>query len=406
MEAFHAMTRASDGPPRPVLVGGPNAALLRSAALWPRQAPDSVPPVQDGAALVAEARHHGLLPALQRSLSGRFPDAALPGLREGCRQAGLRALRQAVATRRLLAALRDAGIDALVVKGLALSQLLYGAHDLRPSIDIDLLVPPGRVQEAHRILLACGYAQAGAAPVGQLGRLTKDAMYRGDGGIVELHWRLVRNDTVLRWDFETLWAGRETVTVLGVEMPTLSRPHYAVFLALHGVHHGWERLRWLADVALLLWEPAEAGRALAQAAEDGARPVLLHALALAHAEFGMPLAPEHRAEWLGCRRARALDRFVAGWNRQRQAGLRGRPSILAVPLEKWRQRRADFLICPTAASRLEEVRILFRSPADRDFLLLPAALGWLYPVLRPGFLAARMVSGYWKARHPRQNISR
>lgn len=360
----------------------------------------------DQDALIAAAVRHALLPALHRHLSDRCPDRATGRLTAARRQAGLRALAQAAALKRMLAALRAAGVDTLVVKGLALSQMLYGTHDLRPAVDIDLLVPPGRAGEAHRVLLACGYVPVSATPVGELGRLTKDALYRGEGGMVELHWRLMRNRFVLPWAFEALWAERETVAVLGIDMPTLSRPRYAVFLALHGVHHGWERLRWLADVALLLWDPGDARRALAQADADGVRPVLLHALGLSHVEFGMPLLPEHRAAWLGCRRARALDRFVARWSRLRHS--RGREdSALAAARERWWQRRGDFLLCFTLESGIEEIRTLFRSTTDRDFLRLPTALAWLYPVLRPGVLAARAVGlGYGELRRRLRRASR
>lgn len=420
------MTTASDGP---FLVQGPYAGLLRSAALWPQEG-GAHPPVlhpsgqpatthpatqpatqpathpedpafQDG--LIAAARRHALLPALHRHLSDRCPDAVTGRLTAARRQAGLRALGQAAALGRILAALRAAGVDTLVVKGLALSQMLYGTHDLRPAVDIDLLVAPDRAGEAHRILLACGYVPLRAVPVGELARLTKDALYRGEGGTVELHWRLMRNRFVLPWAFETLWAERETVSALGIDMPTLSRPRYAVFLALHGVHHGWERLRWLADVALLLWDPADARRALAQADADGVRPVLLHALGLSHLEFAMPLLPEHRAAWLECRRARALDRFVAGWSRLRHS----RGSALAVMRQRWWQRRGDFLLCFTLQSGIEEIRILFRSLSDRDALPLPASLAWLYPILRPGMLAARVVGwGYGELRHRLRRPSR
>ena len=57
-----------------------------------------------------------------------------------------------------LRTLRQAGIDAVLLKGAALAISEYGSFLDRPMADLDLLVSPARAQEAHRLLRGAGWA--------------------------------------------------------------------------------------------------------------------------------------------------------------------------------------------------------------------------------------------------------
>ena len=66
---------------------------------------------------------------------------------------------------------------------------------------------------------------------------------------VELHWRL------LPWDcdvFEQLWEARRLVTLGGAQIAVPGVVHQLHHLVYHGVRHGFHRVKWLADVAVLL----------------------------------------------------------------------------------------------------------------------------------------------------------
>ena len=58
------------------------------------------------------------------------------------------------------AVLRGAGIDSLVVKGVALAGQLYDAAETRTYADVDLLVDPVRWAAAQRVLTSIGYLAA------------------------------------------------------------------------------------------------------------------------------------------------------------------------------------------------------------------------------------------------------
>src|SRR5439155_17159323 len=109
---------------------------------------------------------------------------------------------------------------------------------------------------------------------------------------------------VLPCDFAALWREREEVSLGGTVFATLPRRHLALYLCAHGAGHGWERLRWLVDLALALEEPGSVDAALQTAGEAGLEAAMLHAVMLAHDWLGLPVAEQHLA------RARAMPRVA------------------------------------------------------------------------------------------------
>lgn len=158
--------------------------------------------------------------------------------------------------RRVLAALSDAGVETLVLKGVPLSARLYGDPLLRPGNDLDLLVRPADLVTAVQALTRLG-ASIGAAfcadPIPTL-RERVDALelMMPDGLEIDLHWRLAPKHVERELDTAAVWRRRSALTVVGCELYTLSGPDQLRFLVRHGAKHAYCRLRWLADVAQLL----------------------------------------------------------------------------------------------------------------------------------------------------------
>ena len=67
------------------------------------------------------------------------------------------ALTRALVTRELVAALSDAGIHALAVKGAALAVMAYGDVSMRTYSDIDLLVASDDILRARATMVDLGY---------------------------------------------------------------------------------------------------------------------------------------------------------------------------------------------------------------------------------------------------------
>jgi Uncharacterised nucleotidyltransferase len=355
----------------------------------------------DWAAIVAGARRHLLAPFVLAGLkecgSPSVPDEVIAELREQAAASARRSLAQIAEIGRLAAAFAAAGIRVLAFKGVALSVQLYGDAALRGGRDIDLLVDPDRLAEADAILVAAGYRRAlGAMSPRQLATYRdwiKEAQYvqAVTGASVELHHRPTDNPEALPWDFATLWNERETVRVGDAAVATFSRRRLPLYLCVHGAGHGWERLRWLVDMAELMREPGSVDAAIAAADAAGIGPAMLHAVTLAHDWLDLAVDERHLARARASAEVRRLDRILrhlyegSAWHEMpRRGSWRGMlryslwVRLYRLSLKSgWRYR---------ASQAMRE----WFTPADWHTLRLPDALAWVYPFVRPvGWLKRR-----------------
>lgn len=191
---------------------------------------------------------------------------------------------QALETARSATLLAGHGIEVLGFKGLPLAVLTTGRLDGRGAGDVDLLVAPGDVAEAHRLLVDAGWALSEAARVEpgtwawrHVHRWGNALTYRGQVADTDLHWRLEAIPGA-HPDFPTLWSRRVDVTVGTTTLPTLS-PYDA--LRHSGSHReGWAWLRTLVDLRRLARDPEVLDGPLSTAATVS--------LALARETVGLP----------------------------------------------------------------------------------------------------------------------
>jgi hypothetical protein len=186
---------------------------------------------------LSEAELKRIAPPLQSSGAGalvwwRLKNSSLAttetaeGFRQVYRRQTLEAAVAEVNVARAFKALRSAGVDALLVKGLAASRA-YTEAGLRPSGDIDLCIWPGQVERARRALEAT----------------------EGEPLWVDLHEGWEESDAR---DFGELFERRETLTFGGVEVLVPSWEDHLRLLCLHLLRHGAWRPVWLCDVAAAL----------------------------------------------------------------------------------------------------------------------------------------------------------
>ncbi|HYD29488.1 MAG TPA: nucleotidyltransferase family protein [Azospirillaceae bacterium] len=367
----------------------PEFRLLCRAA---RQSPPedtTVAAVIDWAAVVAGARRHravGLVYPGLRAGGLDVPSDVVASLAASTRANGLRALAQAAEIARLSHLFAEAGIRVIVLKGVVLSQQLYGNPAMRGVGDIDLLVDPARFWDADAVLAAAGYRARGA-PLSEGRRTTgqhllRDVTYRHATGqhLVEMHQRLFHNPSRLKVDFVALWRDRIEVGLGGTAIATLPRRVLPVYLCIHGAHHGWERLCWLADLAALLRDDDNIAIALAEAEAAGVAGAMRLAVALSHDWLGLPL-PETFV--LDRREARHVERFVAhffagdGWLTEWPRGSVGWLR------REFRRRFYVYSLKKTWRHRWQEFQADILNPIDWDVFSLPDRLLWLYPLLRP-----------------------
>ncbi len=334
--------------------------------------------------------HHGLIglavPALLRTGTVPSPVLATLHTEHAAHVVGvMHRLRELV---RIKQALDVAGIRHLFIKGIALSIQLHGDPLARGGRDIDVLIERARARDAEGILRELGYERPiHASPTDpNSSELPKESgwVHRESRILVELHDRLCDNHTLLPWDFEMLWAERETVMIAGIAVPAMARRRLPVYLAVHGIRHGWQRLLWLVDLAAVLNHHAAWYDAIDDAAPLGLDGTMLHVAWAVHHWLARPVPPEVLAR--GRRRidVRLLNRLVVPFHDgPRWYETQPRNSVRRFIAGSVWSRAITYVMKPTRAFWGRQLAFDLSSPQDRLAFALPARLDWMYPLIRP-----------------------
>ncbi len=263
-----------DRHPSPGRGGGPAGAATEQTArlLWEacRRDPDpasvrrALAGGADMARAVTAASEHRIGPLLWRALgaAGRLdalgPDRAVLGaMADAFRMEALLLLPRAVAL--AVSPLTAAGLEPVVFKGPAVAAR-YPEPGLRPMEDIDLLLPRAAHQHALDALRRAGWRVA--RPGGS--DLYDTALTHPEvpSLFLELHYGLEgTSQRVTALDPERLWARRQPLACAGTPAFGLPPAEELVVLAAHAgkPHHGFVRLMWIADLAMIVGDAAGRG---------------------------------------------------------------------------------------------------------------------------------------------------
>jgi hypothetical protein len=289
---------------------------------------------------------------------------------------------------RVAGALSGSGIPALLLKGAAWAYQIYPRPELRPRLDVDLLISADDRVRAENAILGLGYDGA-IEPAMELASAQRHFSLTAAGFThhVDLHWR-VTNPLVFAkaLPFGSLWT--RSVSVDALAGARAAGPVDALLLAcLHRVaHHGHESgVLWMYDIHLLAQALAQPDWADFVRAADtwDLKPAVKPGLAKAMEWFGTSI-PEAVLQWAGSAPDAELERAFS------------RPAI--VPLEvlasDWRaagnwRNRARLLqdhVCPPSI-------YMRRRYGDVPGVVLPV----LY-ALRLTFGASRWAASYLAGR--------
>lgn len=370
--------------------GAPSAALdLVCACIAPGERPLPDMAALDPALLARVARRH----QVSALVAARLAEAGAPvpePLRSQAERARHRALRQLGFTLDLVDALARHGVPAVPVKGVVLSQQVFGSPLLRGAVDVDVLVRPGDVGTAWEVLARLGFRQITpssrieGARLALFCRAAKDSLHRHpeNGQLLELHWRL--SDEMADPSMPPEQSLATVVPAPGRPVRVLGDEALFVYLCTHGAAHGWARLKWLADVAALLHGSPHGGARLWVAAHRaGAGIAAGSAILLAQELFG--LAPPQ-----GFVPPRGARITVLLWLARRiiRAG-EGARELETTPWRGWAEMLAKLLVAAGWPARLAVFRRLALAGEDIAQVPLPRGLFWLYPVLRVPLLVRR-----------------
>ena len=334
-------------------------------------------------AFLARADHHGTLPLLGDRLRDPAISQAWPeSIRTRCTAAALSGVAWELAQRgeilRLLAALREAQLKPLILKGAALAGSHYAHPGLRPRSDLDLIVAEADQARAEEVLRDRGYARQGVS----MGRHISCestwnlAMRNGASIDVDLHWRSNNSPVLARLlVYEEMHARAVPVTSLGPDAFAPCPVDALLFACIHRAGHAHapmyvdgvavpakDRLIWLYDIHLLASKMRgdELEEVASIASNRRMTAIVREALALCEARFALTLPASVKA---------ALSQ-----GRQRE------PSAEIFRGGRLRGMAGDFLAIGGTAKRFRWLRELAFPSAQYMRAKYPASSSWL-PVL-------------------------
>lgn len=153
--------------------------------------------------------------------------------------------------------LNAAGISFIPLKGPILSYRLYGDASFRYFSDLDLLVDASSLNSTKELLGGDGYRSYGRPWPGKSREQRRVLRYSHHISFLhpekqtafEIHWRLAPSTWLNFSQGGTL--STPELTSLNFEgrlFTVLNNEHELLFLIIHGGHHRWGMLKWLADV--------------------------------------------------------------------------------------------------------------------------------------------------------------
>lgn len=341
--------------------------------------------VQDADALLNVAGAHGVLPLLP----ARFPEwPALADPRVAARLRGeslKNTLQNLALGAELLAVLGEfeaAGIPALPFKGVVLAVGLYGNLQLRPAGDLDILIHRRDLERATEILKNRDYIlltqlQPDGTPVEPDAGEYQFGQKGPAGVIVELRWRLAPPDFRRDFGMDFLWPRRHTAKLLEAAVPNLAPEETLVLLCMHGTKHEWLRLFWVCDIAQLIQVHRDLDWQLAEriARRFGLLRALILGVLLSHRMAGAPVPEQVLRRFEKNRTVRRLEEHVRKHFFEPVS-----PPFDGLPFQ------IEALGFGDRMARLGQAAMEPPGVRDRARVRLPAGLGFLYYLIRPGRL--------------------
>jgi hypothetical protein len=360
--------------------------------------------------IIADARRHGVMPLLYRSLrrtsADRVPADIMILLQEECLATAQANLVLTGALRRILASFQDQRMPVIPFKGPLLTAEVYGDLALRRFNDLDILVSPRVVEQARDALASMGYR------VIKEHRGWQTSLVDQSGTVcVDLHQRLSPPAFPVAVDVDRLLRRLRPIRLAGRDVATLSREDLLLALCIQLARDAWadkNRLIKLVDVAEIVRElPAASWPALLhEAREARAEGMLVFALRLSQELFGTDL-PIGVVESMDRRGSVSALATTTARHFLRPGIATGEPDAVRFDPELRRQ------LCDGSLYRRQRVRsfvsrALVPSERDRAVVHLPRLVSFLYYGIRPvrlvhdAFVAPRSVDAHARRRWARR----
>lgn len=191
--------------------------------------------------LAAQERAEAVVARRFKELGVALPAAVDKELKVTALRADIRMARLAQRLEETLRAFQTAGLPVMLLKGAALGKTVYGFVPSRPMLDLDILIPVERRQEALTIALATGWA---STPLSQYQDFYSEHHHlpplvdqRTGQFNLELHTGLMTAGHPFDWPIAELWARARPLPDGLAQVPAVGD------MLLHNVvHFAWSHM--------------------------------------------------------------------------------------------------------------------------------------------------------------------
>jgi hypothetical protein len=198
-----------------------------------------------------------LLPLVYRNLSDQgVDDPMVRRARDAYKMTWLENEQRFAELSTLLESASAAGIETMVLKGVALALLYYRDLGLRSMGDVDILIRPDDVADAIDRLTELGWRKAGRTPTvlteTYLNARREIHFVSDRTTYLDLHWR-VMDETCLSSRDDGFWSGAIRTSVRGAETHAMNPTDQLLHVCAHATL--WTPApfpRWIADAATIL----------------------------------------------------------------------------------------------------------------------------------------------------------
>lgn len=191
-----------------------------------------------------------LLPLTYHNLTSLgYSDDLVEGRLKGIyRQAWIKNQQLFYKTGTVLETLHNAGIKTAVLKGIALTELVYKNYGIRPMADMDILVPFTESHHAIDVLKKTGFVLQDAHLLEHNLEYGRGIAFKDDDGTeIDLHWHAISHahENIKITDF---WDEVIPIEIAGVKTHIFSATDNLFHTIVHGIRRNPEPpIRWIAD---------------------------------------------------------------------------------------------------------------------------------------------------------------
>lgn len=285
---------------------------------------------------------------------------------------------------RILDLLKAHGIKAFPFKGLISCIAIYGNLKLRQFSDLDILVHPDQFKTTIDLLKSHSqYQQLNAVSSVYTRTCVLVKHEKGHTYSIDLHQQLGGElFDIFPKKFEDISVNAQPLSVNGSMLYTFSPEDLLVYLCSHGCKDDWKRLAWISDIYELikLHENLDWKTVVSKSHDLGSHRALLLGLCLTKRLLNIELPKEVDDKISDSRLINKLaskfsKRLFSQVDRSTKIKILLQPYYLRLLiLERFEDKIASVIFVLSLA--------ITPTHKDRDFLVLPQSISFLYPIVR------------------------